>query len=128
MISTQIVLRWTSFRECIMNFCDYISGQRKLKGFWFVNGGCLCACAAAIITLFTPFNYLADATSISSLFGFFVVALALLWRRHYGVGGRALGASPWRPALLLAWLVASAAGEISHIFFQPNTTFSCFFL
>jgi hypothetical protein len=93
------------------------------EGFLVFDEGCVCACAAAIITLFTPFDYLADATSISSLFGFFVVALALLWRRHYGVGGRALGATPWRPALLLAWLVASAAGDICHMF-QPHTSFS----
>lgn len=66
---------------------------------------------AAFITLFTPFEYLSDMTSISSLFGFFVVALALLWRRYYGVAGRAKGANPYLPALLLAWLAASGLGQ-----------------
>ena len=68
---------------------------------------------AAVITLFTPFEYLSDATSISSLFGFFIVALALLWRRHYGVAGRAKGANPWLPAILLVWLVGSGIGQSS---------------
>ena len=38
-------------------------------------------CCAALITLFTPFEYLSDATSISTLFSFFLVAASLLWRR-----------------------------------------------
>ncbi|EIE24778.1 amino acid transporter [Coccomyxa subellipsoidea C-169] len=66
--------------------------------------------AVSVITLFTPFEYLSDMTSISSLFGFFVVALALLWRRYYGVAGRAKGANPWLPGLLLAWLAVSGIG------------------
>ena len=65
---------------------------------------------AAFITLFTPFEYLSDMTSISSLFSFFVVALGLLWRRHYGVGGHAKGVNPWLPALILSWLVISGVG------------------
>ena len=80
----------------------------------------VCVCAA-FITLFTPFEYLSDMTSISSLFGFFVVALALLWRRYYGVAGRAKRANPWLPALLLAWLAASGVGELSKdINFRPS--------
>ena len=67
-------------------------------------------CYAALITLFTPFEYLSDATSISTLFSFFLVAACLLWRRYYGQGGAAAGASPWPPAVLIAWLVLSAAG------------------
>jgi amino acid transporter len=65
---------------------------------------------AALITLFTPFNYLSDMTSISSLFSFFLVALALLWRRYYCLGGREAGSSPWPPALHLLWLLGSGIG------------------
>jgi amino acid transporter len=66
--------------------------------------------SAAIIALFTPFNYLSDMTSISSLFGFLLVALALLWRRYHGAEGAAKGASPRLPAGHLIWLVASGIG------------------
>ena len=65
---------------------------------------------AALITLFTPFEYLSDATSISTLFSFFLVAACLIWRRYYGQSGAAAGASPWPPAVHIAWLVLSAAG------------------
>lgn len=70
-------------------------------------------CCAALITLFTPFEYLSDATSISTLFSFFLVAASLLWRRYYGQGGHERGANPWLPAAHLFWLILSAAGNPS---------------
>ena len=69
-------------------------------------------CCAALITLFTPFEYLSDATSISTLFSFFLVAASLLWRRYYGQGGPEKGANPWLPAAHLVWLILSAAGNL----------------
>ncbi len=47
-----------------------------------VYGNVTSVCFAALITLFTPFEYLSDATSISTLFSFFLVAASLLWRRY----------------------------------------------
>jgi len=71
-----------------------------------------CVCVlAALITLVTPFEFLSDMTSISTLFGFLVVALALLWRRYYGMEGRQKGVNPLVPALHLLWLLASAIGR-----------------
>ncbi|CAK0786283.1 hypothetical protein CVIRNUC_009496 [Coccomyxa viridis] len=64
----------------------------------------------AFVTLFTPFEYLADATSISTLFSFFLVATSLLWRRYYGQGGAEMGASPWLPAAHIVWLLISSIG------------------
>ena len=70
------------------------------------------SCRAALITLFTPFEYLSDATSIPTLFSFFLVAASLLWRRYYGQGGAEAGANPWLPGAHLIWLILSAAGKI----------------
>ena len=53
-------------------------------------------------------------TSISSLFGFLLVALALLWRRYHGVEGAAKGASPRLPAAHLMWIVTSGIGAQTH--------------
>ena len=52
------------------------------------------------------------AHSISSLFGFLVVALALIWRRYYGAEGAVKGADPRLPAAHLVWLLGSSAGEL----------------
>ena len=72
-----------------------------------------CACHAAFVTLFTPFEYLADATSISTLFSFFLVATSLLWRRYHGQGGAEMGANPWLPAAHIKWLLISSIGKPS---------------
>ena len=50
-------------------------------------------------------------SSISSLFGFLVVALALIWRRYHGAEGAAKGADPRLPAAHLIWLLGSSAGD-----------------
>lgn len=63
---------------------------------------------AAVLALVTPFDYLLDMASISTLFGFLVVALALLWRRLHGFkGAKAESGSLWPPALHLLWLFSS---------------------
>eukprot|EP00878_Enallax_costatus_P001204 GHUV01001346.1.p1 GENE.GHUV01001346.1~~GHUV01001346.1.p1 ORF type:complete len:380 (+),score=37.80 GHUV01001346.1:378-1517(+) len=61
--------------------------------------------AAAIIALFTDFADLVDMVSISTLFAFWMVALALLWHRYYKPG-----ATPKKQTVILSVLMAVLVG------------------
>ncbi|KAJ7526545.1 hypothetical protein O6H91_16G011400 [Diphasiastrum complanatum] len=97
-----------------------VIGRANLIPCWFakvspttgtpINATIFLGCCTAGIALFTELDVLLNLVSIGTLFVFYLVANALIFRRHVVAGGVT---NPWPTALFLALLSVSAIGFVA---------------